>query len=72
MELSQDEQAVVVRMREAVAREVRTLMECLQQADEFRYELNIEKQYLEAENKLLMDALIEHGIDIPIHILGTD
>ena len=72
MELSQDEQAVVVRMREAVAREVRTLMECLQQADEFRYELNIEKQYLEAENKLLMDALIEHGIDIPIHIPGTD
>lgn len=72
MELSQDEQAVVVRMREAVAREVRTLTECLQQADEFRYELNIEKQYLEAENKLLMDALIEHGIDIPIHIPGTD
>ena len=71
MELSQDKQAVVMRMREAVAREVRTLTECLQQADEFQYELNIEKQYLEAENKLLMDALIEHGIDIPNHIPGT-
>ena len=51
MYLDEAEQAMVLAMRAAVEAEVRTLTDCL--------------EHLEAENRILIKALNNHGICLP-------
>ena len=62
MYLSEAEGAMVLAMRAAVEAEVRTLMDCLEQADVVQSELTNDNQYLEAENRVLIEAINDHGI----------
>ena len=66
MELSEREKGVVIGLRDAIGVEVETLMEYLQQADEFRYKLISMNRFLQAENRGLTKALMEHGIEVPL------
>lgn len=65
MELNEHERAVVLAMRDAMKAEVAVITECLQQADDFRYDLINTNRYLEAENMELTRALDEHDISVP-------
>jgi hypothetical protein len=66
MELSKREKGVVLGLRDAIGAEVETLMEYLQQADEFQYEFISMNHFLQAENRGLTEALMEHGIEVPL------
>jgi hypothetical protein len=62
MYLSEAERALVLAMRAAVEAEVRI---CLDQADLVQSELTSANRYLEAENRELAQALVNHGICPP-------
>jgi len=64
MELSEVERSLILAVRGAVEAEVRILTECLDKADEFRYELTSANRYLEPQNIELSRALNDHGIDL--------
>jgi hypothetical protein len=65
MDLSEQEQMVVWKMRDAVQAEVLRLMTSLDQADQFQDHLTSNHKYLEAWIRDLIAALKLHGIAIP-------
>jgi regulator of replication initiation timing len=65
MYFSEAEREMVLAMRAAVEAEVRTLTNCLEQADAIHSELINTNQYLEVENRELTKALDNHGICAP-------
>jgi hypothetical protein len=62
MELSVHEQEIVQSLRDAVKAEVVALRHCLEEAADVHHHLTRTNQYLEAENRALMEVLDEHGI----------
>jgi hypothetical protein len=65
MDLSEQEQTVVWKMRDAVQAEVSRLMMSLDEADQFQDHLTSNNRYLEAWIGDLIAALELHGIAIP-------
>jgi hypothetical protein len=66
MELSERERGIIEMIRATVEAEVNVFVECLVEADKFRYELTSANRCLEAENIDLRRALNEHEIDVAL------